>query len=149
MKLGIKFERKLLHISIFSYFRKYKMGELSMSRRIHFITTLSGIVFFLILFTGLSAQPGSSGKAKAYPNPFKENLSIEYQLQQDGRVEIQINNILGQKIKSLVRENQQAGLKRLKWDGMDESGSLVTTGMYYIILCTPADKTVIKVLKTK
>jgi hypothetical protein len=112
--------------------------------------TLSGIVFFLILFTGLSAQPaGSLSEPKAYPNPFRENLSIEYQLQHDGRVEIQINNILGQKIKSLVEENQQAGLKRLKWDGMDESGSLVTTGMYYIILRTPSDRTVIKVMKTK
>ncbi len=121
-----------------------------MSRRVHSIKTLFGIVFLLILFTELSAQPiGSLGEAKAYPNPFKENITIEYQLQQDGRVEIQINNILGQKIKSLIKKDQQAGLQRIKWDGMDESGSLVHTGMYYITLRTPTDKKVIKVMKTK
>jgi len=121
-----------------------------MSRRVHFIKTLFSVVFLLILFTGVSAQPvGSLGKSKAYPNPFKENITIEYQLQQDGRIEIQINNILGQKIKSLIKEDQQAGLKRVKWDGFDESGSLVNNGMYYITLRTPMDKLVIKVMKTK
>ena len=121
-----------------------------MSRRIHLIKTLSSVVFLLILLTGVSAQPvGSLGKSKAYPNPFKENITIEYQLQQDGRVEIQINNILGQKIKSLLSEEQQAGLQRIKWDGIDESGSLVRTGIYYITLRTPTDKLVIKVMKTK
>jgi hypothetical protein len=126
------------------------MGELSMSRRIHSIKTLFGIVFFLILFSGLSAQPVVSlDGVKAYPNPFKENITIEYQLQQNGRVEIQINNILGQKIKSLIKKDQQAGLQRIKWDGMDESGSLVRTGMYYITLRTPSDRTVIKVMRTK
>jgi len=126
------------------------MGGLSMSRCMHFIKTLFGIVFFIIPFTGLIAQPaGSLGESKAYPNPFMENITIEYHLQQDGRVEIQINNILGQQIKSLVKEDQQAGLQRVKWDGMDESGSLVRTGMYYITLRTPSDKTVIKVMKTK
>jgi hypothetical protein len=126
------------------------MGGVSMSRRVHSIKTLFGIVLFLIQFTGLSAQPvGSLGEAKAYPNPFRENITLEYQLQQDGRVEIQINNILGQKIKSLIKNDQQAGLHRIKWDGMDESGSLVRTGMYYITLRTPTDKKVFKVMKTK
>ena len=121
-----------------------------MSRRVHLIKTLFSVVFLLILFTGVSAQPvGSLGKSKAYPNPFKENITIEYQLQQDGRVEIYINNILGQKIKSLVKKDQQVGLQRIKWDGKDESGSLVRTGMYYITLRTSKDKLVIKVMKTK
>jgi hypothetical protein len=121
-----------------------------MGRRIHLSKTLSVIILFFLPFTGLMAQPvGSLGEAKAYPNPFKESITITYQLQKDGRVEIQINNILGQQIKSLVREEQRAGLQQVKWDGMDESGSLVRSGMYYITLRTPSDKTVIKVLKTK
>ena len=126
------------------------MGELSMSRHVHLIGILSSVVFLLILIPGVSAQPiGSLGEAKSYPNPFREQLTIEYQLRQDGRVEIQINNILGQKIKSLIKEDQQSGLKHVKWDGTDESGSLVNNGMYYITLQTPRDKKVIKVMKTK
>ena len=119
-----------------------------MSRRV--LRELFTVVFLLILFTGVNAQPiGSLGESKAYPNPFREQITIEYQLMQDGRVEIQVNNILGQQIKSLVKGDQQAGLKNVKWDGMDESGSLVGTGMYYITLRTPANKKVIKVMKTE
>jgi hypothetical protein len=128
----------------------HKMGGLSMIRRIHFIKSLLAVSCFLVPFTLSSARPsGSIGESKAYPNPFRENITIEYQLLKDGRVEIQINNILGQQIKSLVKEDQEAGLQRIKWDGMDDSGSLVRSGMYYITLRTPSDKTVIKVMKTK
>ena len=150
MKLGINFACIFLHISRFSYFRKHKLEGLSMRRNVHFMKVLFAVVFLLILFPGMSAEPiGTLGEAKAYPNPFREQLTLEYQLEQGGRVEIQINNILGQKIKSLIKEEQQAGLKRVKWDGIDESGSLVTNGMYYITLRTPKDKKVIKVMKTK
>ena len=121
-----------------------------MRRHVHFLKISVSLVFLLILMGGLNAQPSVSiGDAKVYPNPFKEHLTIEYQLKQDGRVEIQVNNILGQKIKSLIKEDQQAGLKRLTWDGIDGSGSLVGSGMYYITLLTPTDKKVIKVMKTK
>ncbi len=130
-----------------------------MSRRLHLIIYLFGIVFFFILVPGVNAQHEGSLKevkamplleeASAYPNPFKEKITIEYQLQRNGRVEIQVNNILGQKIRSLIKEDQQPGLNRVHWDGKDGSGSQVRTGMYYIILRTATDKTVIKVMKTK
>jgi flagellar hook assembly protein FlgD len=121
-----------------------------MSRNVHLLKIFLSFIFFLSLSIGLNARPSVSiEKTKAYPNPFKEHVTIEYQLQQSGRVEILINNILGQKIKSLIKEEQQAGLKRVKWDGIDESGSLVGSGMYYITLLTPTDKKVIKVMKTK
>jgi hypothetical protein len=121
-----------------------------MSRRILLISALAGIFLFLIPSQSLYAQSIlAPGEAKAYPNPFRENISIEYQLQQEGSVEIQINNILGQKIRTLVKEEQPGGKHRIKWDGLDEAGSIVRTGMYYITLRTPRDKAVIKVLKTK
>ena len=108
------------------------------------------LFFYLSSSLGVIAQHvGSIGDTKAYPNPFREQLTIEYQLQQDGNVEIEINNILGQKIKTLLKEDQQAGSKRVKWDGLHESGSLVSNGMYYITLRTPTDKKVVKVMKTK
>jgi hypothetical protein len=114
------------------------------------IRTISGIIILLFLFSGTSARTDKMlGPSKAYPNPFREGITIEYQLEQDGAVEIWINNILGQQIKSLVKEVKREGTHRIKWDGMDASGSTVSTGIYYITLRTPSDKTVIKVMKTR
>lgn len=121
-----------------------------MSRGILSTKFISGLVIFLIIFTGLHAQHSEAiGKTKAYPNPFRESITIEYQLQQAGKVEIWVNNILGQQIRSLVKEDQQVGWQRVTWDGMDDSGSLVGTGIYYITLLTRSEKSVIKVMKTK
>jgi flagellar hook assembly protein FlgD len=121
-----------------------------MSRRILTTKFISGLFFFLIIFTGSHAQPAEAiGKSKAYPNPFRESITVEYHLQQGGKVEIWINNILGQQIRSLVKEEQQVGWQRVRWDGMDESGSVVGTGIYYITLQTRSEKSVIKVMKTK
>ena len=121
-----------------------------MSRDLRLMAALAGIFFFLIVSQSLHAQSIlTPGAHKAYPNPFTEQITIEYQLQQDGPVEVQINNILGQKVRTLVKKDQPGGKHSIKWDGMDETGSMVRTGMYYITLRTPKDKTVIKVLKTK
>jgi hypothetical protein len=121
-----------------------------MGRPILFISRLAVFLFFLIISHGIHAQSLlDPGEAKAYPNPFRENITIEYQLHQDGSVEVQINNILGQKIRTLVKEDQPGGKHRVKWDGLDESGSTAGTGMYYITLRTPKERVVIKVLKTK
>jgi flagellar hook assembly protein FlgD len=107
-------------------------------------------VFFLFANPALQAQSMVAiGESKAYPNPFRESVTIEYQLQEEGRVDIYINNILGQQVKSLVKADLQAGQQRVEWDGMDDSGSLVRTGMYYITLLTRSEKKVIKVMKTK
>jgi flagellar hook assembly protein FlgD len=121
-----------------------------MSRGIRTTKLLFGLVISLILVTGLRARPAeTTGMAKAYPNPFRESITIEYQLQQAGKVEIWINNILGQSIRTLVKEDQQVGWQRVKWDGMDASGSLVRTGIYYITIRTRSEKSVIKVMKSK
>lgn len=121
-----------------------------MRRHVLLVKSLFVAIFLLIQILGVIAQDvGSIGDTKAYPNPFREQLTIEYQLQQDGNVEIVINNILGQKIKTLLKEDQQAGSKRVKWDGLHESGNSVSNGMYYITLRTPTDKKVVKVMKTK
>ena len=142
-------------MQIFTYkqiliFSQSYNGGLSMSRCIRFVTTLAGLLFLLFLSQSIHAQSiPAQEESKAYPNPFREQITIEYQLNQAEHVEIQINNILGQKIRTLVKEDQHGGKQRIKWDGLDESGSTVRTGMYYITLRTGKDKTVIKVLKTK
>jgi len=52
-------------------------------------------------------------------------------LPQDSKVRIEVFNILGQNVRTLVDEDQQAGYKRVIWDGRDRSGHAVASGIYF------------------
>jgi len=73
-----------------------------------------------------------------YPNPFNPATVIEYALPRASQVKIQIYNILGQRVRNLVDELQEAGYKAIPWDGKDDSGNEVGSGIYFyrIVACT-------------
>lgn len=54
-----------------------------------------------------------------YPNPFNPSTELRYALPRDGRVSLEIYNILGQKVTTLVDEYQRAGYKTIRWDPQD------------------------------
>jgi len=66
-----------------------------------------------------------------YPNPFNPICRIEYALPADCQVTLSIYNILGQRVRVLVDEYQSAGHKSVKWDGRDDQGKEVTSGIYF------------------
>jgi hypothetical protein len=66
-----------------------------------------------------------------YPNPFNPQTVISYSLTQNTRVELMIYNILGQRIRTLVDEFQTAGFKTIHWDGKDNQGEEVASGIYF------------------
>jgi hypothetical protein len=66
-----------------------------------------------------------------YPNPFNPTCVISYALPVESRVTLSIYNILGQRVKLLVDEYQHAGYKIVKWDGKDEEGDQVASGIYF------------------
>ena len=66
-----------------------------------------------------------------YPNPFNPSTTIEYTLPQRSKVAIDIYNVLGQKVRTLVDETQAAGSHSIVWDGTNQSGQSVSTGFYF------------------
>ena len=86
--------------------------------------------------------------AGVYPNPFRERLTIEYHLDREKEVELRIINILGKEIRSLDKDYMQNGIVHVSWDGLDDSGSPVVPGMYYVILRADNEKHIIKVIKS-
>jgi hypothetical protein len=66
-----------------------------------------------------------------YPNPFNPETTIGYHIAQKGQVTITIYSMLGQKVKTLVDESKPAGAYRVVWNGRDERGVAVPTGMYF------------------
>ena len=70
-------------------------------------------------------------KLNNYPNPFKELTVISYTLKVSGRVNIEIYDMSGQQIRTLVNENKTAGVHSVVWDGTDELGESVGSGIYF------------------
>jgi hypothetical protein len=65
-----------------------------------------------------------------YPNPFNPNTEIEYVIDQPSHVSIVVYNLLGKEVKTLVNEEKRAGIYQVKWDGMNEAGTSVPSGIY-------------------
>ena len=65
-----------------------------------------------------------------YPNPFNPNTTIHYSILSDGNVELSIYNIKGQKVKQLLSDQLTAGEHSVVWDGKDERGNAVSSGIY-------------------
>jgi len=70
--------------------------------------------------------PSSYGLSQNYPNPFNPQTAIRYALAKDAQVTLVVYNIAGQKIKTLLNEEQQAGYHECVWDGKD-----VASGIYF------------------
>ena len=66
-----------------------------------------------------------------YPNPFNPNTTIRFSLKERGKVSIDIYNILGQKVKTLVNGDLPAGVHNLSWNGLDENKRPVASGVYF------------------
>ncbi len=66
-----------------------------------------------------------------YPNPFNPVTTIAYDLPEAGDITVTILNILGQEVTKLVNGYQQAGVYRVVWDGRDNNGQAVNSGLYF------------------
>jgi hypothetical protein len=66
-----------------------------------------------------------------FPNPFNPTTSIKYALQEDSRINLEIFNIKGQKVKTLADGNQSAGYHTIVWDGKDNNGRTSASGLYF------------------
>ena len=67
-----------------------------------------------------------------YPNPFNPETTIRYQLPQKADVSLVVYNMLGQEIKQLVRETAPAGFYTAQWDGTNQRGLTVESGLYFV-----------------
>jgi len=71
-----------------------------------------------------------------YPNPFNPTTTINYTLAKNGLVELTVYNLMGQKIKTLVHEVKNAGQHVVQWDGRNNAGQSVASGLYFYNLKT-------------
>lgn len=71
-----------------------------------------------------------------YPNPFNPETLIRYEIPRAGHVLVEVYNMVGQKVRTLVNSVQQIGHYQVNWDGRDERGQVAPSGMYFYRLHT-------------
>ena len=100
------------------------------------IQTIPGIINF-DLISGINEQtspiPTVYALQQNYPNPFNNSTLLKYELPVAGKIELIIYNSQGQKVRTLEHGNRDAGKYLSRWDGRNDSGQPVASGLY---LCT-------------
>jgi hypothetical protein len=79
-----------------------------------------------------AAIPKTYGMSQNYPNPFNPETRIGYQMPDAGLVRLVVYNIMGQVVKKLVDKQQNAGYFEVVWDGRDDRGLCLGSGMYLV-----------------
>jgi hypothetical protein len=71
-----------------------------------------------------------------YPNPFNNATTIPVEVPSASWVSVDVYTVLGQRVRRLIHEVLEPGRHYLKWDGLDEYGKSVTSGVYFLSMCS-------------
>ncbi len=66
-----------------------------------------------------------------YPNPFNPTTTIKYDLPEDRQITLVVYNVLGQVVRTLIRDVQKAGSYAIQWNGLNDHGNTVGSGVYF------------------
>ncbi|MBC8415299.1 MAG: T9SS type A sorting domain-containing protein, partial [Candidatus Cloacimonetes bacterium] len=93
--------------------------------------------------------PNTQYRLTNYPNPFNPETKIVFSLPEEGNVKLDIYNIKGQKVKSLLDCYMSPGRSELIWNGKDDNSKRVSSGVYFYKLQTPSKSYVKKCMLLK
>lgn len=102
--------------------------------------TVSECKEFLQVRVGKTEEPPLPTVTKLfsnYPNPFNPETTISFDLAEQSPVTIEVFNIKGQKVKTLVRDSYTLGHHSVVWNGTDNYGNSVSSGVYFYRMNTP------------
>jgi hypothetical protein len=94
----------------------------------------------------LNNLPSTIQLTPNFPNPFNPSTTIGYALPADMMVELVVYNLLGQRLKTLTSGIQRAGYHSVKWDGTNEYGSSMASGVYIYRLKMDEDNLIRKMI---
>lgn len=83
---------------------------------------------------GQTLNPQFTRLNRIYPNPFNPTTTINFSLNSNTKVNVYIINIKGQKVRSLINDNLEAGYHDAVWNGKDQNGQDVSSGIYFAVL---------------
>jgi len=83
------------------------------------------------------------------PNPFNPATTLRYTLPARTQVRLDIYNVLGQEVRTLVQQEQEPGFYTLTWDGLDQAGQPAASGVYFGRLQAGQHRRLVRMLLTK
>ena len=93
--------------------------------------------------------PSRTQLGQNYPNPFNSTTSVRFSLEHEGDVTLALYNLLGQRVRKLVEGRVASGAQVVTWDGRDDNGRVLATGVYIYRLETGGGILVRKLLLLK
>ena len=101
-------------------------------------STLDALIYFAVSCACTSSvseeeilELAQFALSQNYPNPFNQSTSIGFTLARSGFVSLDIYDLLGRKVRSLVSENMSSGYNSVLWNGRDDFGNDVASGIYF------------------
>jgi flagellar hook assembly protein FlgD len=104
------------------------------SAKIYTLEEIGKISFAnVICNVGINEQSNinTEKRLKNYPNPFSDVTTIEFELTEDATVQINIYNAQGVLIRNLVNSKSQKGNHKINWDGRNDEGNILSSGLYF------------------
>ncbi|GEM_PF-5825696 len=77
------------------------------------------------------ASPELLASAQNYPNPFNPTTMIRFHLRESGKVRLKIFDLTGKLVRTLLDGELQAGEQKILWDGRDQQGQTIASGVYF------------------
>jgi hypothetical protein len=116
---------------------QYRLSDVNSQERPHVIDVIEVTMpEFPIEAGGIEAQDLTE-LSPPYPNPFNPTTRIRYRLSEPSLVELTIYDIRGNRVDTLIREEQNEGSYAVYWHGRDSQGFAVPSGTYMLVLQTP------------
>jgi flagellar hook assembly protein FlgD len=84
-----------------------------------------------------------------YPNPFNSSTTIKYTIPGESYVKVSVFNVQGQRVNVLVDQVQEPGYKSINWNGRSQSGYVLPSGVYFVVVQQNNETEVKKVMMIK
>ena len=101
------------------------------------VSDFKGFLSVQLNNTGEIPPPAATQLFQNYPNPFNPVTSIKYDLAETSQVRMDIYNVRGQHVKTLLNQEMLAGTHSVVWDGKDGQGNSVSSGVYFYRMTMP------------
>ncbi|MDZ7319795.1 MAG: T9SS type A sorting domain-containing protein [candidate division KSB1 bacterium] len=129
----------------------YQLGDVDLSGNV----ATYGPIAVTAGVTGVAEKPGVAGSrmdymlGQAYPNPFNGRTNIQFTMARSGWVRLEVYNLQGQRIRTLMSEVKSAGNHVATWDGRDDLGQSVGSGLYFYKMSAPQFQTSKRIIYLK